>query len=99
MSKPRENPMLKEESEDSENSPLDYISLTSKRDREEDIYRINGSNKAVFPELKSPFDHFYVKFRDLNSDRKSIDDEPSGNWRDEDRRAHPAVEVGVKFTF
>ena len=99
MAESAHNPMLKEDIESDDSCPLDYMSLTTENEKKHDINRISTGNAAVFPELRNPFEHFYVKFRDLNADEKSIDECPSGNWREEDRRAHPAVEVGLKFSF
>ena len=77
---------------------LSYAGKTTKRDRQFDAENLMAETRAVFPELPEPFNHMYVKFRDLNSDSNC-----SPHSRDfgpiEDRREHPAVEVGIKFTF
>ena len=81
-----------------ENTDLTYEGNTTERDRKFDAENLMSGTRAAFPELPEPFNHMYVKFRDLNSDSNC-----SPHSRDfrpiEDRREHPAVEVGIKFSF
>ena len=81
-----------------ENTDLTYEGNTTERDRKFDVENLMSDTRAVFPELPEPFNHMYVKFRDLNSDSNC-----SPHSRDfgpiEDRRENPSQEVGIKFTF
>lgn len=74
---------------------------TTPEEREADakaIVKASSETKAVFPEIPFLSDHMYVKFRDLNSNSKSFLDD-AVDMDSENRRPHPAVEVGLKFTF
>ena len=81
-----------------ESTDLTYEGNTTERDRKFDAENLMSGTRAVFPELPEPVNHMYVKFRNLNSDSNC-----SPHSRDfgpiEDRRGHPAMEVGIKFTF
>ena len=81
-----------------ENIDLSYNGNATERDRKFDAENLMSGTRAVFPELPEPFNHMYVKFRDLNSDSNCF---PQSRelLPIEDRREHPAVEVGMKFTF
>lgn len=81
-----------------ENTDPTYEGSTTGRDREYDAKNLMHGSMAVFPELPTPFNHMYVRFRDLNDN--SICSPHSREFGPlEDRREHPAVEVGIKFTF
>lgn len=81
-----------------ENTNLTYGGNITERDRKFDAKNLMSSTRAVFPELPEPFNHLYVKFRDLNSD-SNCSPHSMDFGHIEDRREHPAVEVGIKFTF
>ena len=77
---------------------LTYKGNTSERDRKFDAENIILATGAVFPELPPPFNNLFVKFRDLNSDSNCSPQSAEMNTT-EDRREHPSIEVGLKFTF
>lgn len=81
-----------------ENIDLTYQGNTTERDRKFDVENLMSGTRAVFPELPEPFNHMYVKFRDLNSD-SNFSPHSMDFGSIEDRRGHPAVEVGIKVTF
>ena len=81
-----------------EDTDLTYDGNTTERDRKFDAENLMSDTRGVLPELPNPFNHMYVKFRDLNSDSNcSPHDMDFGPI--EERREHPAVEVGIKLTF
>lgn len=81
-----------------EKTDCSYQGNTTERDRKFDAENLMSNSKAVFPELPEPFNHMYVKFRDLNSD-SNCSQHTSEFRHIEDLHEHPAVEVGIKYTF